>query len=186
MKIDDTIVQIDDKKDNPLRESAHLIKKEEFGSKYLQEVVGTMQQALAKESDGVALAAPQIGLPLQIFVISPNAYTDDAKWKPLIFINPKITKISKKTKEMQEGCLSVRWIYGKTIRAISATVEAYDVLGNKFSFGASGLIAHIFQHEIDHLHGILFTDHGHDFEEFTEEEVRANEKRMREEKNKEH
>jgi peptide deformylase len=73
---------------------------------------------------------------------------------------------------MQEGCLSVRWLYGKTKRSVSATVEAYDLQGNKFTYGGSGLIAHIFQHEIDHLDGILFIDHGFDFEELSEEEVK--------------
>jgi peptide deformylase len=184
MKISDTIIQIDEDTKNPLRQEARLIQKKEFGTAELKEIIATMQRALAKESDGVALAAPQIGLSLQIFVISPEAYTENAKWKPLVFINPKITKISKKVSEMQEGCLSVRWIYGKTTRSLNATVEAYDVEGNKFSYGASGLIAHIFQHEIDHLRGILFIDHGHDFEQFTEEEVRASEKKIREEKNK--
>jgi peptide deformylase len=79
---------------------------------------------------------------------------------------------------MQEGCLSVRWVYGKTTRAVSVTIEAYDEMGNKFSYGASGLIAHIFQHETDHLDGILFIDHGFDLEEFTEEEVRSAEKEV--------
>lgn len=166
------IVQIDKTKNNPLRAIAAPVKKSEFNSKALLETIHTMQQALAKESDGVALAAPQIGISKRIFVISPNAYKKDAKWKQLVFINPTITKISKKQEEMQEGCLSVRWIYGKTHRATSATVEAYNEQGHKFSFGASGLLAQIFQHEIDHLEGILFTDHGFDFEEFTEEEIR--------------
>ena len=93
-------------------------------------------------------------------------------WKPLVFINPKITKASKKKAIVQEGCLSVRWIYGKTERATNVTIEAYDENGNKFSYGASSLIAHIFQHEMDHLDGVLFTDIGFDFEEFTEEEIR--------------
>jgi peptide deformylase len=132
-----------------------------------------MQKALSQEHDGVAIAAPQVGESVRVFVVSPNAYEETAKWKPLVFINPVITKLSKKHKDMQEGCLSVRWIYGTTSRAVSATVEAYDELGNKFSFGASGLIAHIFQHEIDHLDGILFIDHGYNLEEFTEEEVKA-------------
>ncbi len=184
MKVNDIIIQIDKDKKNPLRQEAHPIKKEDFGTSHLKEIVKTMQGALAKESDGVALAAPQIGLSLQIFVISPSAYIEDAKWKPLVFINPRITKISKKTTHMQEGCLSVRWIYGKTTRSLNATVEAYDVEGNKFSYGASGLIAHIFQHEIDHLHGVLFIDHGFDFEEFTEEEIRAGEKKIRDDKKK--
>ena len=181
MKIKGDIIQIDERKENILRAHAHPIKKVEFGSDYLKDVISTMQKALAKESDGVALAAPQIALSLRIFVVSPNAYHEDAKWKPLVFINPKITKMSKKTAIMQEGCLSVRWVYGKTTRAVSATVEAYDIEGNKFSYGGTGLIAHIFQHEIDHLDGTLFIDHGFDFEEYTEEEVKAGERKLKEE-----
>lgn len=176
MKIPHEIIQIDEREENTLRQIARDIKKSEFGSDYLKDVIKTMQNALAKESDGVALAAPQIDLPLRMFVISPSAYPDDAKWKPLVFINPTITKTSKKVAVMEEGCLSVRWIYGKTTRSLSATVEAYDVNGVKFSYGASGLIAHIFQHEIDHLEGILFIDHGFDLQEYTEEEVRKAEK----------
>ncbi len=172
MKVPHTIIQIDKRKDNPLRKHARLITKDEFNTPYLQDVIFAMHEALSKESDGVALAAPQIGLSLSIFVVSPNAYPPDTKTKPLVFINPRIVKKSKKTAELQEGCLSVRWIYGTTRRALNATVEAYDVSGKKFTYGASGLIAHIFQHEIDHLSGILFTDHGFNFEEYTEEEVR--------------
>jgi peptide deformylase len=182
MKVNGTIIQIDKDSKNPLRQEARQIKNEEFGTPYLKDVIQAMQVALAKESDGVALAAPQIALPLRIFVVSPNAYQEEAKWKPLVFINPTITKISKNKATMQEGCLSVRWIYGKTNRSVSATVEAYDVEGNKFSYGGTGLIAHIFQHEIDHLDGILFIDHGFDFEEFTEEEMRESEKKMKENK----
>ncbi len=173
MKIDDTIIQESGEEHDPLRATARDITKEEFGSAYLKEVITVMQATLAKESDGVALAAPQIALPLRIFVVAPSAYPEEAKIKPLVFINPKIIKRSKKTAIMQEGCLSVRWIYGKTKRSVSATVESYDTDGNKFTYGASGLIAHIFQHEIDHLDGVLFIDHGFDFEEYTEEEVRA-------------
>lgn len=174
MKIEGKIIQIDNKKDNPLRQKARLIHKDEFGTKHLIDVIETMKKSLAKEEDGVAIAAPQIGLSLRIFVVSLNAYPEDAKYKPLVFINPKIIKQSKKKAEMQEGCLSVRWIYGTTKRSVSATVEAQDVEGNKFTYGASGLMAHIFQHEIEHLDGILFTDHGYDLEEYSEEDIRKN------------
>lgn len=184
MKVSGKIIQIDKDEKNPLRQEARLIKKDEFGTEYLKNIIETMTSSLAKESDGVALAAPQIALSLSIFVIAPSAYSESAKWKPLVFINPRITKISKKTAVMQEGCLSVRWIYGKTNRSIAATVEAYDVEGNKFSYGATGLVAHIFQHEIDHLHGTLFIDHGFDFEEFTEEEMIEAEKKRKEESSK--
>lgn len=166
------IVQIDEDEKNPLRLIAKEVKKAEFGSPELLELIKEMQKALAKEADGVALAAPQIGVSKRIFVIAPSAYEEKAKWKPLVFINPSITKVSKKQEEMQEGCLSVRWVYGKTKRHLGATIEAYDELGNKFSFGATGLIAHIFQHETDHLDGVLFIDHGFDFQEYTEEEVK--------------
>lgn len=171
------IIQIDENKTNPLRLNAELVKKSEFGTPELLSLVQDMKEALAKEQDGVALAAPQIAISKRIFVVAPAAYEETAKWKPLVFINPTVTKVSKKMEERQEGCLSVRWIYGKTKRHVSATVEAYDEHGTKFSFGGTGLIAHIFQHEIDHLDGVLFIDHGFDFEEYTEEEVKASHKK---------
>lgn len=172
MKVRGAIVQIDENAHNPLRGHAEEVKPKEFGTPKLKETIAIMQEALSKEHDGVALAAPQVGILKRIFVVSPDAYEQEAKWKPLVFINPRLTKTSKKMEERQEGCLSVRWVYGKTKRHVSATVEAHDELGNKFSFGATGLVAHIFQHEIDHLDGILFIDHGYDFEEYTEEELR--------------
>lgn len=177
MKMAGKIVQIDESKDNPLRLVAEEVKPSEFGTKKLKNMIKAMQEALAKEQDGVALAAPQIGISKRIFVVAPLSYEEKAKWKPLVFINPKITKVSKKVKEQHEGCLSVRWIYGKTNRHTAATVEAYDENGNKFSFGGTGLLAHIFQHEVDHLDGILFIDHGYDLEEYTEEEIMAGQKK---------
>jgi len=176
MKANTAIIQIDSKKTNPLRAIANDVKKSEFGTKELKSLVENMEMLLAKEEDGVALAAPQIAVSKRIFVISPKAYEEDAKWKPLVFINPTIKKVSRKVQEMQEGCLSVRWIYGTTERHISATIEAYDVMGNKFTFGASGLIAHIFQHETDHLDGVLFIDHGYNLEEYKSEEEYKNRK----------
>lgn len=178
MSVSGKIIQANEKKDNPLYEVAREIKQKEFGTKELHEIISTMQKSLAKEDDGVALAAPQISLPLRIFVVSSSAYEEKAKWKPLVFINPIIKKVSKKMIDVQEGCLSVRWIYGTTTRHASVTIEARDEMGNKFTFGASGLIAHIFQHEIDHLEGVLFTDHGFDLQEYTEEEIKeANKKK---------
>jgi peptide deformylase len=173
MKPSGKIVQIDNDEKNPLRAHATLVKKSEFGTEELKNIIAVMQKSLAKENDGVALAASQIGISKRIFVVSPLAYEETAKWKPLVFINPTLTKMSRKMEERQEGCLSVRWIYGKTKRHVSATVDAFDVDGNKFSFGGSGLLAHIFQHEVDHLEGVLFIDHGYDLEEYTEEEVKA-------------
>lgn len=181
MNVQDTIIQVDELAQDPLRMVSREVVQEEFGSIYLRDVITAMKQALKREHDGVAIAAPQIAIPLRIFVVSPEAYEETAKHKPLVFINPKIIKASKKKAVMQEGCLSVRWIYGKTNRSVSATVEAYDEDGRKFTFGGSGLIAHIFQHEIDHLDGILFIDHGFELEEFTEEEVKEAAKKAKKE-----
>ena len=177
MKVKDTIIQIDSDSKNPLRAHAREITKDEFSSVYLRDVISSMKQVLARESDGVAIAAPQIAIGIRLFVVAPNSYDEDAKLKPLVFINPKITKRSKKTAIMQEGCLSVRWIYGKTKRSIACTIEAYDEEGKKFTYGGKGLLAHIFQHEVDHLDGVLFIDHGFDLEEYTEEEVREVERK---------
>ena len=59
---------------------------------------------------------------------------------------------------MEEGCLSVRDIYGKVKRYQKATISAYDENGKKFTMGGSGLLAQVFQHECDHLEGVLFID----------------------------
>ncbi len=184
MKVSDKIIQIDEDKKNPLRTTTKEVKKSDFGTPYLKDVISAMKTALSRESDGVALAAPQIGLSLKIFVVAPSAYKEEAKFKPIVFINPKIIKASKKTKKVQEGCLSVRWLYGTTTRSVNVTIQAQDENGVSFTYGASDLIAHIFQHECDHLNGVLFTDVGFDFQEYSEEEIKQMEKEAKELKNK--
>ncbi|MFA6355203.1 MAG: peptide deformylase [Candidatus Paceibacterota bacterium] len=139
----------------------------------IQKVISNMISALNSQNDGVAIAAPQIGESLRIFVVSGRIFDEDfiggkgstegelykkAREKNLIFINPVLKKISKDRKLLSEGCLSVRPVYGKVRRATRATVEAYDENGKKVTKDGVGLLAHIFQHETDHLEGILFTD----------------------------
>lgn len=89
----------------------------------------------------------------------------------MVFINPEITKLSRKKIWVPEGCLSVRWLYGETSRADKATIRAYDEHGKLFTRGGSGLMAQIFQHETDHLNGILFIDHARNVEKITKEEM---------------
>ncbi len=91
----------------------------------------------------------------------------EKKYKDLVFINPQIIKLSKEKEWMPEGCLSVRPLYGKTYRSKKATISAYNEEGVKFTRGSSGLLAQIFQHETDHLNGILFIDHAEDIREET-------------------
>lgn len=164
----------------------------------IQKILKEMSESLAGESDGVAIAAPQIGYSLRIFVVSnkilhadfpgrgvsqgdgPRGSAGSAEpdsdpvqeesavqdtMQDLIFINPKILKLSRAKEWMPEGCLSVRPVYGKTFRSIKATIEAYDENGNKFTRGGAGLLAQIFQHETDHLNGILFIDHAKELKE---------------------
>jgi peptide deformylase len=131
------------------------------GGKKLSGILSDMSRALAGQHDGVALAAPQIGVPLRVFIVSGTVFKKegDATAPPdRVFINPKITKTSRKKEALEEGCLSVRWKYGEVPRYTKATVAALDETGKSFSLGASGLLAQIFQHEVDHLNGVLFID----------------------------
>jgi peptide deformylase len=143
-----------------LRKTSEEVAEKEFGSTKLAKIIEDMKTALETQDDGVALAAPQIAINKRIFVVSPKVFRDKniPKELPLVYINPVITKSSKDKKKMDEGCLSVRPLYGIVKRATRATVEAKDEMGNTFEVTGSGLLAQIFQHEIDHLDAILFID----------------------------
>lgn len=141
-----------------LRNTSKEVPEKLFGSKELIEMLDTMKTALESQKDGVAIAAPQVGIPYRIFLVSPKAYHGNTKDIRLVFINPIITKKSKTTEIMPEGCLSVRWKYGEVKRSTNTTVQAYDEHGKKFTRVGGGLLSQIFQHEIDHLDGILFID----------------------------
>lgn len=150
-----------------LRTIADEVPLSDIGTPKLQAILSDMKVALKGEEDGVALAAPQIGVALQIFIVSKKIMEilGEKVRNDLVFINPKITKTSKERVYMEEGCLSVRYLYGKVKRAKKTTIEAYDEHGKKFQRGASGLLSQIFQHETDHLKGILFIDSAKDLEE---------------------
>ena len=162
-----TIVQ----KENPvLRAIAKEVPIPEITSAHVKRVIRDMKKMLKTQPDGVAIAAPQIGESLRIFVVSGKIFEESwqkglvlpegttVQTPDIAFINPRITKLSKTKKWMHEGCLSVRPLWGEVERSTNATVEAYDETGKKFTRGAGGLLAHIFQHETDHLDGVLFID----------------------------
>ncbi len=143
-----------------LREKAKHILVSEITSEKIQKIVDRMKKALASQDDGVAIAAPQIGEPLRIFVVAGKVWKTDGEPVPedKTYINPVILKRSRKKSSMEEGCLSVRGLFGQIKRHEKVTIEAYDETGTKFTQGASGLLAQIFQHETDHLEGKLFID----------------------------
>jgi peptide deformylase len=171
--------EIVQKNDKVLREKTKEILIKDIKTPKIKKVLKEMSLALKSQSDGVAIAAPQIGYPLAIFVVSGKIFhkdfvrgeevmkkiTEKEVPKDLVFINPKISKLSREKEWVPEGCLSVRWLYGNALRSKKATITAYDEDGKKFIRGASGLLAQIFQHETDHLNGILFIDHAKDIKE---------------------
>ena len=148
-----------------LRAKSSKVLKAEFESSELKKILTDMSDTLKEESDGVALAAPQIAINKRIFVVSGKVFDtgnpNDASYTQhddIVFINPEITKISRDRKLMHEGCLSVRPLYGDIRRASRVTVTAQNFSGEYFEMTGTGLLAEIFQHEIDHLDGILFID----------------------------
>lgn len=150
-----------------LRKKASLVPIEMIGTKEFTQIIERMKKALEREEDGVAIAAPQIGESLRIFVVSKRAskkLEDD-----VVFINPEIIRIGKQKEELSEGCLSVRWKYGLVKRATTATVRAINIEGNEFVASGRGLLAQIFQHEIDHLEGVLFIDKARNVEDIPPE-----------------
>lgn len=159
-----------------LRKIAKEVPVKDITKPKIQKIIKDMQEALDSQYDGVAIAAPQIDVSLRIFVVSGKIFdedfvrgkqnnTHDKKHNDLVFINPILTKTSKDKKLMPEGCLSVRPLYGNVRRATRATVEAYDEKGKKVIMNGTGLLAHIFQHETDHLDGVLFIDKAKDLRE---------------------
>jgi len=104
-------------------------------------------------ASGVGLAAPQVGVPIQMFVGSPNYEHDDRR----VYINPKILALEG-SDEDEEGCLSFPGITCKIKRAASATIEAVGLDGQTFRETVDGLAARLVQHETDHLYGRLLVD----------------------------
>ncbi|MBU3968848.1 methionyl-tRNA formyltransferase [Patescibacteria group bacterium] len=149
-----------------LRKKTAVVPLNKIGSKKIKTIIEKMKKAVHSREDGVAIAAPQIGELLKIFVISKKAFKIISeekggllkKFNDKVFINPELIRLSKEKTGVEEGCLSIKDIYGVVNRSKKATIKAYDENGKSFTMGGSGLIAQIFQHEMDHLEGVLFTD----------------------------
>ena len=160
-----------------LRKKSVAVKHDDIGSARIQNIIAIMKSAVDSQKDGIAIAAPQIGESLCIFVVSSKIMREaDPKYKGkedhLVFINPKILKLSRKMQDAEEGCLSVRWKYGWVKRAEKATISALDEKGKPFERGASGILAQVFQHETDHLEGKLFIDKARDIHDLPPEEIK--------------
>lgn len=186
----ESMEEIVQKGNHVLRNISKVVPIEEIRSRKIDTIVRRMKKALKAQGDGVAIAAPQIGENLRIFVISKKIFEiideekmqnsskrekldivqkDPKAYKDLVFINPEIIKSSKTQRVWEEGCLSVRWLYGKVKRSEKTLVKAYDEKGNLFTMGGGGILSQAFQHEIDHLDGILFIDKATDLKEMKPE-----------------
>lgn len=127
-------------------------------------------EATMREAEGIGLAAPQIGISLQIAVVDlrkvekrPSSLEIagvSVDWRtqmPLFFCNPVIT-LTRKRDEAEEGCLSFPNVYGAVRRSLRIRMDYQDLHGKPMSLHAGGLLARALQHEVDHLQGILFID----------------------------
>jgi len=141
-----------------------------FKDKNLHKLLREMQYTL-KQQDGLGLAAPQIGVGKAIFIIPPD-YAPSVRtlgvpfslFKPLrptVYINPRIINYSEKKEKWEEGCLSIKGAYYKISRSVAVTLQAYTENGKKFTVNAQGLLAKIYQHETDHLNGLLIINRLH-------------------------
>jgi len=106
---------------------------------------------LMHEAPGVGLAGPQVGLSWRLFVANPTGQPDDDQ----VFINPKVTIVGRATEQHDEGCLSLPEVIAAVSRPKQVIIEAMDDQGQPFSLEGLGLTARIWQHELDHLDGIL-------------------------------
>jgi len=118
---------------------------------------------IMKVNNGIGLAAPQINLLQQIVTVDLESYN----LGKMAILNPRIVHLSEDREPYDEGCLSIPGIYESVIRPVRIVVEALDLEGKEIEINADGILARVLQHEIDHLHGILFIDH-------IEEHIRRN------------
>ena len=106
-------------------------------------------------ASGLGLAANQVGVPSALFVIDVGI--EKEKRDPVIIINPVITA-SEEEVMGEEGCLSIPEVFAEVKRSKHVEVKGYDLKGNELRYEAEGFLARAFQHEIDHLNGVLFWD----------------------------
>lgn len=121
----------------------------------LKKLVDEMFDVMYK-TDGIGLSAPQVGINVQLMVFNPVG--ERGEGQEIVLVNPRVAKYSKKMVLFNEGCLSFPRIYADVQRPESVKIDAQDISGARFTIDLSELPARVFQHEFDHLQGILFFD----------------------------
>jgi len=129
----------------------------QFG-KELQRLIDDMVETM-RSAPGVGLAAPQVGISQRVIVVEFGDEQDEnIPPKLYVLVNPEITRFSSETTVGMEGCLSIPGILGDVERSDIITIKGYNRYAQPFKIKAEGWLARIFQHEVDHLNGVLFTD----------------------------
>jgi len=118
----------------------------------IMELVSDMKKTMY-ENKGIGLAANQVGLNMQLFVIDEKIAEENNA--PSVYINPVITSHSREKIDMEEGCLSISDYFDEIKRSKKIMIKATDENGKKFKIKARGMLARILQHEFDHLNGVL-------------------------------
>ncbi len=149
--------------DKTLRQAAKRISKVDDE---LRQTVREMLQTMYS-SDGIGLAAPQVGIHKQLIVI--DCELENPATPPIVLINPEIKNYSQSLCKDQEGCLSIPGVYMDVERPEQVEVSYKDEHGRPRTLKADGLLARAIQHEMDHLQGVLFVDHITDSLTLTEE-----------------
>ncbi len=151
-KLDKPPLEIHYLGDRVLRQPAKRIAKVDDSIRLLiKDMLQTMYSA-----DGIGLAAPQVAVNKQLIVI--DCEPDKPEKPPLVLINPKITRYSSQTCNGDEGCLSIPGVYLEVNRPEAIEVSFKDEQGKPRKIQASGLLARVIQHEMDHLNGVMFVD----------------------------
>ena len=133
-----------------LRERSVEVDKTKIGTPEFQTFLDNLIETMFVE-DGVGIASPQVGRNERIFIVNE-------KTGPTAYINPTVELLTDATVESEEGCLSVPGVYGIVMRAKKVKVTALNRHGRSVSFTQKGFMAIVFQHEFDHVEGILFVD----------------------------
>jgi len=151
------IITVQNKKDEKfLRSKTAPFNFSNFSKKELADIVKNMRK-LMKEHNGAGLAANQVGINASFFIAELFTKNNSAP-KFFAVFNPRIEKASEEKELDIEGCLSIPGISGIVERHKKITISGFDKNSKKIKIKASNILARIFQHEIDHLNGILFTD----------------------------
>jgi len=141
--------------DPVLREKTHKVTR---FNENLKTLVEDMAETM-RHSNGVGLAAPQVGVSERIIVVeTPKEEEEAGSGRLYAVVNPEIVRAAEEQVDGIEGCLSIPGYVGEVTRHEAVTIKGHDLQGRKIRIKAQGFLARVFQHEIDHLEGILFID----------------------------